>query len=80
MICEVLRDRDQHMLAQFTSLTKILFHRHISTRRRVPTHGILIAPNYSAYRFRVYIAQNTVPHYYNNIICGEMKAGENIYE
>jgi hypothetical protein len=64
-------------LAQFSGQTKILLHRQTSTRKAVPPHGTLIAPNSPTSRCIVYIAHNIV---YYIIICGEMKAGENIYE
>jgi hypothetical protein len=46
MICRIL--------VQFTRVTKILFLRHISTRKIVPTCAVLIAPNYPTSHYIMY--------------------------
>jgi hypothetical protein len=42
------------ILAQFTSLTKVLFT-HITKRKTVPTHGISVAPNYPISCYIMYL-------------------------
>jgi hypothetical protein len=55
MICHIFIAKSWHILVQFFSLTKILFPRDVSTRKTVPTSGVLNAPSYPTSHYKVYM-------------------------